>query len=716
MRRPFILFAAIVLAAGHFAGSAAGQSTPRQEPGKKARHSTVLAGRVLGPDNQPLPGVRLYFIRGTVALEATFGPGAEWPAPKVKAVTDAKGVFRFEIDESEARPELLVFANVLAVPPLQEGRQPTLGVAWNEAFVFDASGESGKRLQRTYPGMAERIARKPDPVLRLVRDDAPLTGEVRTHGGAPVANASVSVVELWRLKGETLAGWLKAVESKTADYDKARNDNLESLFGATFGREAEISSILTTTTDEKGRFRLPRVGRERIAYLSISGEGIVTQRRYARTRDGNVLKVQHVYNTGTDDKFTFYGANFAHLANPSVPIVGTIRDRDSGAPLAGIVVQSQRMVGIPYQGVGADLARTVTDAKGRYRLTGMPLGRNNALIALSFDKPYLPSLKPVEIDQKNKEKQVDWQLKRGRWVRGRVTDARTGEGIACQVQYYASKDNKACQTAPGFEGALTTPGGTYLTTFDGRFAVAGLPGEGFLAVFARFKSDTYPRRAGTDSLATLPIPLTPYSVHSVNRLNIRAAGDDVVQDIRLDPGETVRGTVLDPDGKPLSGAKFCGTIHSDSFFLPLPGSGFVIKQYFSDRPRTLLFYHPERKLSASLILRGPPPKHLSVRLQASATLTGRVVDDDGKPVASLVLTDRPHFADDPPERRAACPEGYYHTDKEGRFRVEGLAPGVKYNLVVPEQGFSKQVVFDVTVKAGETKDLGNVRIRPFGRP
>ena len=47
-----------------------------------------------------------------------------------------------------------------------------------------------------------------------------------------------------------------------------------------------------------------------------------------------------------------------------------------------------------------------------------------------------------------------------------------------------------------------------------------------------------------------------------------------------------------------------------------------------------------------------------------------------------------------------------HTDKEGRFRIDGLIPGVKYNLWVGNQDFP------VTVKSGESRDLGDVRTKP----
>ena len=48
------------------------------------------------------------------------------------------------------------------------------------------------------------------------------------------------------------------------------------------------------------------------------------------------------------------------------------------------------------------------------------------------------------------------------------------------------------------------------------------------------------------------------------------------------------------------------------------------------------------------------------------------------------------------------------TDKDGRFRISGLVPGLKYSLQVFKDGrFAGRVAADVSTRAGEVKELGD---------
>ena len=101
-------------------------------------------------------------------------------------------------------------------------------------------------------------------------------------------------------------------------------------------------------------------------------------------------------------------------------------------------------------------------------------------------------------------------------------------------------------------------------------------------------------------------------------------------------------------------------------------------------------------------------------------LAGRLVTPDGKPLADLELIalTQPPRADPLAAPVVDVTVGSFprgvRTDKDGRFLIEGLAPGLKYriatlrgmSLLRPEGDATK----GVTVQAGETNDLGELKV------
>jgi hypothetical protein len=93
---------------------------------------------------------------------------------------------------------------------------------------------------------------------------------------------------------------------------------------------------------------------------------------------------------------------------------------------------------------------------------------------------------------------------------------------------------------------------------------------------------------------------------------------------------------------------------------------------------------------------------LKVQLQPCGSATGRLVDKDGQPLSGVALNVYRFALIGPGGAEAK-------TDKDGRFRIEGLAPGQKYWLSLvnrPQVG----VRATFAVKPGEKKDLGDVTV------
>ncbi len=121
-------------------------------------------------------------------------------------------------------------------------------------------------------------------------------------------------------------------------------------------------------------------------------------------------------------------------------------------------------------------------------------------------------------------------------------------------------------------------------------------------------------------------------------------------------------------------------------------------------PRDVLFQHLQR----GLVGEAQPPKHdgdpVTVRMERGATVTGRLIDADGRPRAGadLEVSFRSklfrYWLDYSPNAIT--------TDQEGRFRVEPLLPGYEFR-VSDESG---ELFFGEGLRSREAKDLGDVQM------
>src|SRR5207248_979969 len=75
---------------------------------------------------------------------------------------------------------------------------------------------------------------------------------------------------------------------------------------------------------------------------------------------------------------TLYGVPFDHVAGPAKLIVGTVRDKETGAPMVGVQIS-----GSPDEGwwETGNQVRAETDAQGQYQLGGLPKSKQYHLRA-----------------------------------------------------------------------------------------------------------------------------------------------------------------------------------------------------------------------------------------------------------------------------------------------------------------------------------------------
>ena len=184
------------------------------------------------------------------------------------------------------------------------------------------------------------------------------------------------------------------------------------------------------------------------------------------------------------------------------------------------------------------------------------------------------------------------------------------------------------------------------------------------------------------------------------------------RDVTLDPGWKLKGTVLGPDGQPLAGAWGIGL---ENRAIPwdrretMKTAEFTVSGFNPLIPRDLLLQHPTKKLVGS----ARPPEDrddsITVKMQPGATVTGRLVETDGRPRSGVEweVWFRSKFGPDwPTWGRYFCHEPI-KTDQDGRFRIEGLLAGYAFRL---SEG-KGELLFGDGLGAGQTKEQGDVAIK-----
>ena len=122
--------------------------------------------------------------------------------------------------------------------------------------------------------------------------------------------------------------------------------------------------------------------------LKISGPTIQTKEIGVLTRAISPFQVNNGRGSPDWGIALYYGTRFTHAAAPTKPVIGVVKDKETGKPLAGVRIASDRTAEFPVYGFNG--IETTTDEHGRYRLVGLPKGRGNQFIAIpAKGQPYL---------------------------------------------------------------------------------------------------------------------------------------------------------------------------------------------------------------------------------------------------------------------------------------------------------------------------------------
>ncbi len=674
----------------------AGRSTPSaQDAGLDVPPvplNVTIGGRVVDQQGRPIAGARVYLhVDSDEPLTPVPIP------PPVRATTGAEGRFRFTVDRID-----------LASGPVRDGYPGVFLAAFAEGYG---------------PGWTRELAiGDPDGnLVELVADDAPIEGRLIDLEGRPLPGVTVRVVHVDATPAEDLSPWLSATRSDP-------NAPLNWFFSMfTRSLPAGLSLLIPPVeTGADGRFILRGAGRERISSILIQGPRIRTRVLQVMTRVGPPksfpARRRHPGQMPVFADLLIHAPGFEHVADPGRTVEDDVVDATTGRPLPGVIIRPRMTYRPPienpyplYRWRSDRWMRAATDARGHYRLNGLPVGHPVELGATPgagmIDRPMYqglsgaPGVGPTRLD---------FKLLRGIPVEGKVTNRTTGKPVAAFVQYLPTLENPNLSSANDldlFEPIATRP--------DGGFTISALPGPGFLAATVMDDRFLTADRAWADRPSDARHPkvirgvITPEQCHAIEPITPESTAKACRCDLSLVPAPEPIVRILDPEGQPLAGAIVSGAAPADlvreCWWQSRQYGVFRVTGLTGHRIRGLAIHHEGKRLAGTLAIRDAEPGALVARLRPWGTVSGRLVDRSGRPRAGVTLTYQDSYAGSRPFAQAFPKD--VTTDSSGRFTFIGLVPERDYVIKLVSQDVYAPPVSvggPHAVEPDETRDLGDV--------
>jgi beta-lactamase regulating signal transducer with metallopeptidase domain/protocatechuate 3,4-dioxygenase beta subunit len=375
-----------------------------------------------------------------------------------------------------------------------------------------------------------------------------------------------------------------------------------------------------------------------------------------------------------------------------------------GGPVAGALIRADQGPRSANPGYIIDQIWTETRSgpDGRYRLYVAP---DDYKIEVRAPGVGVARLKATA--GKGGAHALDIGLAPGVTVRARTVDSLTGEPVAgVRLHHWQYK---------GIEGTSDAEGNVTIDSmFHGKFAFEVEPPEGHARWWSEQAASVWARRYVDENRSGWQ--------RNFGAIDFELKPGMAPVTIELERGVTIRGAVLDPDGKPVAGATVApalsgtgNSITGDTRYSVETGQDgrFTMLLPASNAREYNLIAHDGaflvwRRWANGVLdpIRTRPGQVLdgvTLRLERPATVRGRVRDASGRPVARREV--RACGADQLDNR-------YYvptvETDAEGRFELKFVRPGENFVQAAPfwldPRGAPGGTSETVTVEAGQVKE------------
>jgi RNA polymerase sigma factor (sigma-70 family) len=399
----------------------------------EAAKKSVITGRVLNPDGEPLAGAKLLLF-----------PYDYLGEPREAGTSGADGRFKVEVP---SQPKILYLA-------------------------ARADGAGTDFVRVPFSDFSEEID------LRMVKDQV-IRGHVVDTQGKAVAGVRVLPTKVEVYQDDSLDDFLAEWKMRLPPGpDWARRPFPAARQGVK-ALQRYTGVLPEVKTDADGQFTITGAGVERLVTLVLRGDGIADSQLFVVNRGGFDPKP---YNRAMADKVAatpvafpdgnrvLHGPDVSAVVEAEKRIRGRVTDLATGKPRAGIQVYLTREAQEPLRApLGAK-----TDADGHYEIRGARKANVYTLNVEGDPKTRYISAQVRAVDTAGYEPvTADIGMKKGVLVKGKVINAATKMPMPGYVKVAVLSDNPFVKDYPEFD--LIGPA-YQLTAADGTFRVMTIPG------------------------------------------------------------------------------------------------------------------------------------------------------------------------------------------------------------------------------------------------
>jgi RNA polymerase sigma factor (sigma-70 family) len=665
--------------------SAKAEAKPRPTPIEPEAAKTVtFHGQVLDPEGKPKPGAKLLLLKERGELQ------------------------KVGIAASEGRFTLTVPKKV------KEG-----------CLIAQARGSG--------IDFFELRSLKPEKPIafRLVKDHA-IRGRVVNTEGKPVRGVRVAAETVRSYADNSLDYFLTAWKN-----NQHERGHVKSIW-------SDAGAVLAATTDADGRFDLFGLGAERTVILRFHGGGIADTSMRIVNRAGFDPKP---YNQAFLDRIK--GGRLRHgnwrwwmLSGPDVSLVapsekivrGEVRDADTAKGVPGATVRliqdSDEFLEFPPE--------AKTDAQGRYEMRGIRKTKQY-LLAASSDAAtgYLGRQLWAEDTPGYQTIPADLRVKKGVIITGKVIDGGTGKPIRGFAWPAVLAGNPFVKDYPKFRESIglwsdgsdgDDSGAFRVVTIPGPVVLMGGPNDNPSPLYKSPRPDPkYPQYFETNQSDSRSFRIRVHpEIGGANGgipqgnfckvLEIKPGVAEVKQDIVLERAFERTASIRDAEGQPLCGVWAAGIAPRSYHPARRIEQASCLFYGELDEPKLLVFYHPDKKLVGTRRLKEDEKGPIAVKLGPMASIAGRLLNPDGKPLANIAVELRYRDREAEIIHDVIQESKRLVTDANGGFAFDAVIPSLKFELAFGRgirrfERETKRGAASRQVEPDERRDLGAIKLK-----